>query len=88
MSEALITQSDGFALAMLGILVMSFGIVALLIVGIYRNGRRRESEVEQLIEELRRNEEAEKAARHRPAPPTGEETPREAWEKEADWWRK
>lgn len=78
-----IHATDGFALAMVAILVLGLGVVALLVLGIYRSGKRRESEVEKLLEESRREEEAEK----HPASPTGGEE-REPWEKDADWWKK
>jgi hypothetical protein len=78
-----IHAADGFALAMVVILILSLGIVALLAARIYRSGKRRESEVERLLEELRREEEEEK---HPASPAGGEE--REPWEKEADWWKK
>ena len=75
--------ADGFAMAMVVILILSLGVVALLVLGIYRSGKRRESEVEKLLEELRREEDAEK----HPAPPSGGEE-RDPWEKDPDWWRK
>ena len=78
-----VSAVDGLALAMVAILTLSLGIVALLAAGIYRSGKRRESEVEKLLEELRREEEEK---RHPASPAGGEE--REPWEKEVDWWRK
>jgi hypothetical protein len=82
-----VNAADGFAMAMVVILVLSLGIVALLAAGIYRSGKRRENEeVEKLLEELRREEE-EELQKHHPASPTGAED-REPWEKEADWWKK
>ena len=77
-----VSSADGFAMAMVVILVLSFGVVALLVAGIYRSGKRRENEVESLLEELRREEEE----RH-PAPSGGGEE-RAPWEREEEWWRK
>lgn len=84
MLHAVVNAVDGFAMAMVVILVLSLGVVALLVSGIYRSGKRRESEVEQLLDELRRGE--DEAEKH-PAPPSGVET-REPWEREEDWWKK
>jgi hypothetical protein len=85
MNLGIVHAADGFAMAMVVILIFSLGIVALLAAGIYRSGKRREDEVEKLLEELRREEEEEQ--RKHPASPTGAEE-REPWEKEADWWKK
>ncbi|MEK7949396.1 hypothetical protein [Luteolibacter soli] len=82
----IVPAADGFAMAMVVILVFSLGIVATLIVGIYRSGKRHENEVEKLLEELRRDEEEEERQRKHPASPTGTQD-REPWEKEADWWK-
>ncbi|MCW1886984.1 hypothetical protein OKA04_19755 [Luteolibacter flavescens] len=90
MNLGLMHPADGFALAMVVILVFSLGIVVLLAVGIYRSGKRRPSEAEDLIEELRLEEEAERQRQDEqkhPASPTRDEE-REPWEKEADWWKK
>lgn len=78
-----VNAADGFAMAMVVILVLSLGVVALLVTGIYRSGKRRESEVEKLLEELREGEDAEK---HPASPGGGEE--RAPWEREEDWWKK
>jgi hypothetical protein len=87
MNLGILHAADGFAMAMVVILILSLGIVALLAARIYRSGKRRENEVEKLLEELRREEqEAEEQKKH-PTPPSGAEQ-REPWEKEADWWKK
>ena len=79
-----VTPADGLAMALVMILVLSFSVVALLVVFIKRNGKRAETEVEKLLEELRREDEEE---RH-PAPPSGPAETREPWEREEDWWKK
>lgn len=86
MSLATISDVDGLAMAMVLVLVLSFGVVALLIVSITRHGKRREREVEELLDEVRREDEAAKL----PAPSAGSAAPetREAWEKDGDWWKK
>jgi hypothetical protein len=85
MSPASISDVDALAISMVLILALSFGVVALLILSITRHGKRRDHEVEDLLEEVRRDQEAAKL----PAPSAGSaaET-REAWEKEGDWWKK
>ena len=87
MSLGILHAADGFAMAMVVILIFSFGIVATLAVGIYRSGKRRENEVEKLLEEVRRDVEEEERQQKHPTPPTGTEE-REPWEKEVDWWKK
>ena len=88
MNLGLLHAADGFAMAMVVILVLSLGIVALLAAGIYRSGKRHENEVEKLLEEVRRDEEEEEAQQQKhPTPPAGTED-REPWEKDVDWWKK
>jgi FtsZ-interacting cell division protein ZipA len=84
MLYGVVNAVDGFAMAMVVILVLSLGVVALLVTGIYRSGKRRESEVEKLLEELR--QEGEDSERHPASPSGGEE--RAPWEREDDWWKK
>jgi hypothetical protein len=89
MNLGLLHAADGFAMAMVVILTLSLGIVALLAAGIYRSGKRRESEeVEKLLEDVRRELEEEEAQQQkRPTPPAGTKE-REPWEKDVDWWKK
>ncbi|HEY1123391.1 MAG TPA: hypothetical protein VGE67_17380 [Haloferula sp.] len=87
MSLGILHAADGFAMAMVVILIFSLGILATLAVGIYRSGKRRENEVEKLLEEVRREVEEEERQQKHPAPPTGVEQ-REPWEKDVDWWKK
>jgi hypothetical protein len=76
-----VSEVDGFAMALVLILILSFGIVALLLGSITRHGKRRDREVEDLLEEVR-DQEAEKL----PSPAATPET-REPWEKDGDWWK-
>ncbi len=78
-----VSDVDGFAITMVLVLVFSFGVVALLLWSILRHGRRRDREVEELLEEVRRSQEPEKM----PTPSATPET-REPWEKDGDWWKK
>ena len=83
MHLGVVSDVDGFAMTMVLILVLSFGVVALLLVSIFRSGKRSSDPVEDLIEEVRRSQEPEKI-------PTPSATPeaREPWEKDGDWWKK
>ena len=74
------TDADGFALAMLAMLVLSLGFLLGILIVILRNGAKRDRDVEDLIEEVTRQEPKET--------PAGESPPRQAWERDADWWRK
>jgi hypothetical protein len=84
MSLGAVNPADGFAMALVVILVLSFSVVALLVACIKRSGKRAETAVEKLLEELRREEDEEK----HPAPPSGTGEDREPWEREEDWWKK
>ncbi len=79
----MVSDVDGFAMTMVLVLVFSLGVVGLLLWSILRHGKRRDREVEDLLEEVRRSQEPEKM----PAPSATPEA-REPWEKEGDWWKK
>lgn len=83
MPLGMVSDVDGFAMTMVLILILSLGVVALLLVSIFRNGKRRDRQVEELIEEVRRSQEDRKI----PLPSAAPEA-REPWEKEGDWWKK
>jgi hypothetical protein len=83
MQLGVLSDVDGFAMSMVVILVLSFGVVALLLLSILRSGKRRHDPVDDLIDEVRRSQEPEKI----PAPSAAPET-REPWEKDGDWWKK
>lgn len=83
MQLGMVSDVDGFAMAMVLILVLSFGVVALLLVSIFRSGKRRHDPVEDLIEEVRREDDASKM----PASTAASEQ-REPWEKDGDWWKR
>lgn len=84
MVTGVLQAADGLALSMIGILALSFGMVALLAYGIYRSGKRGETEVDALLEELRQETEAEEKA---PAAPGSTLETREPWERDSDWWK-
>jgi hypothetical protein len=83
---ALLNAVDGFAMAMVVILTLSLGVVALLLGSIVRHGRRRDREVEELLDEVRR--EAEESPQPAPSAPTDSRESREPWERDGDWWKK
>lgn len=79
-----ITEADGFALSMLFILAISFGVVLTLLFFTFRGGRKDGQEVDDLIDEVTA-----------PTPPAAtakngkleKAKTKEPWEKPADWWR-
>ncbi len=79
-----VTEADGFALAMIAILMLSLGTVLGLLISILRHGSKRDREVEDLIDEVSRDETSSDPA------PAGKTDPatREPWEKDGDWWKK
>jgi hypothetical protein len=83
MNLAVVSAVDGFAMAMVVILTLGLGVVALLLWSITRHGKRRDREVEDLIEEVRRDQDARKLPT-----PTAPPEAREPWEKDGDWWKK
>ena len=79
MNWATLGAGDAFALAMLGVIALSFATVLVLLVSMLRHSSRRDPEVERLIEEAR--EEAGTASENSPGPQPA------PWEKPADWWQ-
>lgn len=73
---------DVFAISMLAVAFTSMGMVAFLFFNMARNARMRDPELEDLMEEaLAADSKPESPAGSRPPPP------REAWERDGDWWR-
>lgn len=83
MMIAALTESDALALAMLTMVMLSFGVILTLLVCMLRSSARRDQQVDRLIDEL-------ETKRERPKSPKKEETGKklEAWEREGDWWKK
>jgi len=75
------TAADAFALAMLCVMLLSMGVIAMLFFLIRKSSSRRDAQVDELLEELARDEKPQPAASI-PAPIL------EDWEKEPDWWKK
>jgi heme/copper-type cytochrome/quinol oxidase subunit 2 len=78
LSESM-SPADGMVLAMLTMMGIAMGVIALLIFCMRRNASRRDPEVDALLEEV---EAAEKQPTRREAP---EPKP---WERDSDWWKK
>ncbi len=75
------SAADGFAIAMLGMVALSLGVIGVLFLCMRRNAARRNEQVDELLEEIAAEEKREAAHRT--------ETPqREPWEKEGDWWKR
>ncbi len=75
-------ESDVFAIAMLVVILCSFGVVGSLLWSMKRRVARRDANVDALLEELSgKNVDAKPVAR-------SEEQPLQEWEKPADWWQK
>ena len=77
-----VTESDGFAFAMIAILGVSFSFVLVIIVGIIRNARKHGKEADELISEDRPEQQTQ------PAGNSSEKKKPELWEQKADWWKK
>ena len=79
-----LTASDGFAIAMLSMILLSMSVIVMLLVCMFRNAASRDPQVDQLLEEI----EDEEANPQRVAPVRGEAPPEnQPWEKDADWWK-
>lgn len=86
MAATSLSAADGFVIAMLVVMALSLGVVALLFLIMSRNEARRDRQVEELLQELADEEKREKEKeKHAPAP--SEAADREPWEKDGDWWK-
>jgi hypothetical protein len=77
-----VSAADGLAIAMLLMIAVSLGMVAALFLSIRSSASRRDHQVDELLEEVAKEEEQGKL----PSPP--EQAPRTPWEKDEDWWKK
>lgn len=76
------TEGGGFALVMLGVILLSFGIILMLGFCMSRNASRRDGNVDRLLEEVEEDEKATKEGKI-----AAGEVKRELWEKDGDWWK-
>lgn len=75
-----ITETDGLALALLGVMGTAFAVIATLLFCMFRNASKRDPEVDRLIDEMEKDEKEVRV----------QETPLKAedWEKDGDWWKR
>ncbi len=87
------SAADAFALAMLCMMFLSMGVIALLFFTIGRSAGKRNAQVDELIDEVTNDAkdtkapQATKDAGEEPAAAPGKAV-LEEWEKEPDWWKK
>ncbi|MGJ8633239.1 MAG: hypothetical protein ACSHX7_04905 [Luteolibacter sp.] len=74
-------EADAFALMMLAMILLSMGVIVMLLVCMARNAGRRDKGVDELLDELERDQ----GPVRKPDPKKGEK--REDWEKDGDWWK-
>jgi hypothetical protein len=72
-----LAAGDAFAIVMLAVIALSFGTVLVLLVSMLRHSGRRDLQVEQLIEQTRREQQS---------PPPGRPPAGDPWERHPDWW--
>jgi len=78
------TAVDALAISMLAVILLSFGVVALLFFSMARNASRRDPQIEELMRDALAGDGGKSDAT--PAPTS--KSAREAWEREDDWWRR
>lgn len=78
---AALTEVDALALSMLGMLIVTFGMLLGLAVCMIKNASKRDDDVDRLLEDV---EEEEKAGEKLKA---GVAEKPEEWEKDSDWWK-
>jgi len=77
---AVVSEADGFAIAMLIMLTLSLGSVLMILIRIARNASKQNDEVDELMADFDKE----------PVAPSGkkDEPKAEPWEKDPDWWQK
>lgn len=81
MAAGHLTASDGFALAMLAMIASSLGVLIALFFYMRRSVRKRNQEVDALLQEIERLEIEQQDTRQE------EPVSREPWSREVDWWK-
>ncbi|HEY8961658.1 MAG TPA: hypothetical protein VIM57_05570 [Luteolibacter sp.] len=81
MGELVSNAADGFAIAMLGMILLSWSVLILLFWTMRRMAAKRDSQVDALLEELQASEDT------CPTPNPRSTSPTRAWEKNPDWWK-
>ena len=77
---AVVSEADGFAIAMMVMLTLALGSVLMILIRIARHASKQSDDLDDLME----------TSDKEPVAPSGkqEKPEREAWEKESDWWKK
>ena len=75
------SAADGFVIAMLVMMALSLGVVALLFFCMRRNAGRRDHQVDELLEEMEETESKQKQAA------LGDVPKPQPWERDGDWWK-
>lgn len=82
MPPALLTAADSLTIAMLVMIALGLIMVASLFLFIRKSASRRDRQVEELLDEVSKEEQQGKF----PAPPKPPQP--EPWEKDVDWWKR
>lgn len=81
MATTLLSEGDGFVIAMLATMALSFSVVGLLFLSMRWNAARRDREVDALLDEVAEEERKELLA-------VRDESPSPSpWERDGDWWK-
>ncbi len=78
---ATLDASDGFAIAMIAMILLALGILASLGFCMRANSKRRDRQVDELLDEISDEENRENEV------PAEEAPPAEPWERNGDWWK-
>jgi len=81
MGELISSAADGFAIAMFGVILLSWTVLFLLFWTMRRQAAKRDRQVDALLEELEASDEACPTGPPRPA------RKRPVWERNPDWWK-
>ncbi len=81
MATTLLSEGDGFVIAMLATMALSLSVVGLLFLSMRWNAARRNREVDALLDEVAEEERKELLA-------VRDESPSPApWERDGEWWK-
>lgn len=78
---ATLDASDGFAIAMIVMILLALGMLASLGLCMRANAARRDHQVDDLLDEISDEE------KRRNQVPAEESPPSEPWERDGDWWK-
>ncbi|MGJ8645201.1 MAG: hypothetical protein ACSHX9_17500 [Luteolibacter sp.] len=76
-----ITESDGLALAMMGVMGTAFAVIAMILICVIRNASKQDTEVDRLLDEVKQEEKKQQVK------PIGAQKKKDDWEKDGDWWK-